>query len=152
MSTIGKVLLGVVLGAAGVYAIGKKMNRATKRLKVAAKQIKEPVFPGTELTTDSIIHVSRGKGKEKLWEEACRHLEETLPKDIFEKWIAVIQCRSIEANKVLLVVGNDFHQSWIEEHYLPLIQKALAVVSGLEFQIDLIVDDSLPGEPLEGKK
>jgi len=70
------------------------------------------------------------KDKDKLWKEACCHLEETLPKDIFEKWIAVIQCRSMEENRALLVVGNDFYQSWLEEHYLPLIRKALAAVSG----------------------
>lgn len=87
------------------------------------------------------------KDKEMLWKEACRYLEETLPKDIFEKWIAVIQCRSMEEQKVVLVVGNDFYQSWLEEHYLPLIRKALAAVSGCEMQIELVVDYSLIGEP-----
>ncbi len=91
------------------------------------------------------------KDKDTLWKEACRHLEDTLPKDIFEKWIAVIQCRSIENDKVVLVVGNDFYQSWLEEHYLPLIRKALTVVSGHEMQIDLTVDYSLIGEPPEEK-
>ncbi len=92
------------------------------------------------------------KDKDKLWGEACRHLEETLPKDIFEKWIAVIQCRSIEENKVTLVVGNDFYQSWLEEHYLPLIRKALTAVSGSEMKIELVVDYSLLGEPPEEKR
>jgi chromosomal replication initiator protein len=91
------------------------------------------------------------KDKETLWGEACRHLEETLPKDIFDKWIAVIQCRCVEENRVTLVVGNDFYQSWLEEHYLPLIKKALAVVSGREMRIDLSVDYSLLGEPSEEK-
>lgn len=92
------------------------------------------------------------KDKDTLWEEACRHLEETLPKDIFEKWIAVIQCRGIEEHKAVLVVGNDFYQSWLEEHYLPLIRKALTAVSGREMQIDLTVDYSLIEEQPEEKK
>jgi chromosomal replication initiator protein len=92
------------------------------------------------------------KDKDTLWEEACRHLEETLPKDIFEKWIAVIQCRSVEEDRAVLVVGNDFYQSWLEEHYLPLICKALAVVSGREMRIDLTVDYSLIVDPVEEKK
>jgi chromosomal replication initiator protein len=83
------------------------------------------------------------KDKDLLWKEACGHLEETLPKDIFEKWIAVIQCRSIEEHRAVLVVGNDFYQSWLEEHYIPLIRKALTVVSGREIKIDLSVDYSL---------
>ena len=89
------------------------------------------------------------KDKNKLWEEASRHLKETLPKDIFEKWIAVIRCRSVEEDKAILVVGNDFYQSWLEEHYIPLIKKALSVVSGRELEIDLTVDYSLFSEPAE---
>ncbi len=92
------------------------------------------------------------KDKDTLWKEACHHLEATLPKDIFEKWIAVIQCRSIEENTVILVVGNDFYQSWLEEHYIPLIRTALAVVSGREMRIDLTVDYSLIAELPEEKK
>ncbi|MCC7300162.1 MAG: chromosomal replication initiator protein DnaA [Verrucomicrobia bacterium] len=91
------------------------------------------------------------KDKDKFWEEACRHLEDTLPKDIFEKWIAVIQCRSMEDDKVVLVVGNDFYQSWLVEHYLPLIRKALTAVSGREMKIDLTVDYSLISELPEEK-
>lgn len=86
------------------------------------------------------------KDKNKLWEEATHQLKETLPNDIFEKWIAVIQCRSIEENKAILVVGNDFYQSWLEEHYIPLIKKALAVVSGCEMDVTLTVDYSLISE------
>jgi chromosomal replication initiator protein len=94
------------------------------------------------------------KDKNKLWNDACRHLEETLPKDIFEKWIAVIQCRSsdIENERAVLVVGNDFYQSWLEEHYLPLIRKALASVSGVHLDIELTVDYSLVSESRPEKK
>lgn len=89
------------------------------------------------------------KDKSKVWDEASRHLKETLPKDIFEKWIAVIQCRSVEDDKATLVVGNDFYQSWLEEHYIPLIKKALAAVSGRDLQIDLTVDYALLSEAEE---
>lgn len=93
----------------------------------------------------------------KLWNDACRHLKETLPKDIFEKWIAVIQCRSIQEDKAVLVVGNDFYHSWLEEHYLPLIKKALAVVSGQTYDLELTVDYDLEKEiedtdPVKEKK
>jgi len=86
------------------------------------------------------------KDKNKFWEDASHQLKETLPADIFEKWIAVIQCRSIEEDKAILVVGNDFYQSWLEEHYIPLIKKALAVVSGREMDVALTVDYSLISE------
>lgn len=85
----------------------------------------------------------------KLWADACRHLKETLPKDIFQKWIAVIQCRDMSENRAILVVGNDFYQSWLEEHYIPLIKNALAVVSGRTFEIELTVDYNLTLEEEE---
>jgi chromosomal replication initiator protein len=81
--------------------------------------------------------------KNSLWNAACQRLKETLPKDIFDKWIAVIQCKAIDGDRVVLVVSNDFYQDWLEEHYLPLIKNALAVVTGRTFQIELTVDYSL---------
>ncbi len=92
------------------------------------------------------------KDKDTLWKEACGHLEQALPKDIFEKWIAVIQCRCVEETRVVLVVGNDFYQSWLEEHYLPMIRSALAAVSGCEMIIDLTVDYSLSAAPPDEKQ
>ncbi len=61
MSKAGKVLLGMVLGAAGVYAIGKKMNRASKPMKKAEKQPEEPALPKNELTIHSIRYVTQGQ-------------------------------------------------------------------------------------------
>lgn len=87
-----------------------------------------------------------------VWEQACHYLKETLPADIYEKWIAVIQCRCTEEDRAVLVVGNDFYQSWLEEHYLPLIRDALAVTSGRNFQIELAVDYSLLSDKVEKKE
>lgn len=93
------------------------------------------------------------RDKNRLWDEACRHLENTLSPEIFEKWIAVIQCRGIENGHIQLVVGNDFYQSWLEEHYIPLIRQALTAVAGKEMQITLGVDYSLISEaPAEEKR
>ena len=63
MSKVGKVLLGVVLGAAGVYAIGKKMSSASKPTKKAEKQPEEPALPEDELTIESTLRVTQGEEK-----------------------------------------------------------------------------------------
>ena len=86
------------------------------------------------------------KGKNNLWDDACRHLKATLSPDTFEKWIAVIQCRSVVDDQVQLIVGNDFYLSWLEENYIPLIRNALAIASGREMKISLGVDYSLISE------
>ncbi len=90
------------------------------------------------------------KQKNTLWDEAVRHLKETLSQEIFDKWIAVIHCRSIKEDKAILVVGNDFYQSWLVENYIPLIKKALSIVSGRTFEIELMVDYNLVSDsPVE---
>jgi hypothetical protein len=60
MSTIGKVLLGLALGATSGYAVWKRKNPVKPRGK-AAKQPEEPALPKTELTINSIVYVTQGK-------------------------------------------------------------------------------------------
>ncbi len=87
-----------------------------------------------------------------VWSKAREQLSETLPRDVFERWIAVIQPESLSADTMVLSVANDFYQTWLEENYLPLIRKAVSAVCGLPMQIQLTVDatrSSLPARPVE---
>jgi len=77
-----------------------------------------------------------------VWSKTCEHLSETLPKDIFDRWIAVIQPESFSSDTMVLSVANDFYQTWLEENYLPLIRKAVSAVCGAPVQIQLTVDSS----------
>jgi len=87
-----------------------------------------------------------------VWSKTCEHLSEMLPKDVFERWIAVIQPESLSSDAMVLSVANDFYQTWLEENYLPLIQKAVSTVCGAPMQIRLTVDTArsvLPARPVE---
>ena len=75
-----------------------------------------------------------------LWSKACKHLAETLSKDVFDRWIAVIEPKSLKNDTLVLTVANDFYQSWLEENYLPLIRSAIATVSGSQLNIQFAVD------------
>jgi len=79
-----------------------------------------------------------------LWKEACTYLAGTLSKDVYDRWIAVIDARGMTEDTLSLSVANDFYQSWLEENYLPLIRKAIATVTGREYAIELQVDSSQP--------
>ncbi len=70
-----------------------------------------------------------------LWEKACKHLKEALHNDVYSRWIAVIDPIDLDNTTLTLAVDNDFYQSWLEENYLPLIQKALQSVSATEWNI-----------------
>ncbi len=78
----------------------------------------------------------------KIWEEACKQLKGILSNDIYDRWIAVIQCLEISGNSMRLAVANDFYKAWLDENYFPMIRKAVMVVSGKEMDISLTVDSS----------
>lgn len=82
------------------------------------------------------------KDNRTIWEEACRQLKGILSGDIYDRWIAVIQCVGISGDRMRLAVANDFYKDWLEENYFPMIRKAVMVVSGKEMDISLEVDSS----------
>lgn len=82
-----------------------------------------------------------------LWSEACKHLAETLSKDVFDRWIAVIEPKALKNDTLILTVANDFYQSWLEENYLPLIRNAIATVSGTQLNIQFAVDSTRKDTP-----
>jgi len=67
-----------------------------------------------------------------LWEAACKHMQTALPADIYARWIEVIQPAEWAQEKLTLAVDNDFYQTWLEEHYLPVIRQAVAAVTGAD--------------------
>lgn len=75
-----------------------------------------------------------------IWSGASKRLRGVLSKDVFERWIAVVDAESLEGDTLKLTVANDFYQSWLIEHYLPLIRDAVAVVSGRKLNIEFGVN------------
>ncbi|MCK4564717.1 MAG: chromosomal replication initiator protein DnaA [Verrucomicrobia bacterium] len=80
-----------------------------------------------------------------IWDEACKQLKGILSGDIYDRWIAVIQCLEVSENNLQLAVANDFYKDWLEENYFPMIRKAVMIVSGKEMDITLSVDSSCFG-------
>ncbi len=75
-----------------------------------------------------------------LWNQACDHLKDVLHVDVYSRWIEVITPVRITDETLFLGVDNDFYQSWLEEHYLPLICDALRAVSGKDWNISFTVN------------
>ena len=80
------------------------------------------------------------KNASGVWQQARVHLKATLSKDVYDRWIAVIDAKSLESGCLTLAVANDFYQSWLEENYVPLIKSAVSVITGEEVEIALCVD------------
>ncbi len=87
----------------------------------------------------------------KIWERGRDLLRETLSKDVFERWISVIHAIGIEGDHLLLGVANDFYSTWLEENYLPLIEKAVRSCSEESLKIRMIVArPAAPERPAPG--
>lgn len=91
-----------------------------------------------------------------LWNNVCEHLQQVLRPDVYSRWISVIEPCEIKDDTLTLAVANDFYQTWLEENYLPLIQKALATVSETDMKIVFTVNPPTPSpqaaEPEPKKK
>jgi len=74
-----------------------------------------------------------------LWNNACRHLNDVLHRDVYSRWISIIEPVELEQNTLTLAVDNDFYQSWLEEHYLPLISNATRTAADAEIGVRFVV-------------
>ena len=82
-----------------------------------------------------------------IWTKACKYLGETLSKDVYDRWISVIEAKSLSEDQLLLNVANDLYHSWLEENYLPLIQSAIVSACGRDLQVKIAVDPNKLSTP-----
>ena len=87
----------------------------------------------------------------QIWAKACEFLSSAISADIYSRWIGVIEALGDDSpGQLTLGVPNGFYQDWLEEHYLPMIRKALGA-SGLEnLAIAFVVDGSRPAPEASG--
>ena len=71
-----------------------------------------------------------------LWQKACEYLKSVLNPDIYTRWIEIIHPLSIDGEKLVLQVDNNFQQLWVETNYKSFIQQAL-VSSGMPPTLDI---------------
>lgn len=91
------------------------------------------------------------KSNPAIWAKACKHLERVLSKDIYDRWIALIEEKESTSDKIVLSVANDFYQDWLRENYLPLIKDAVTSVCGKEMEIEFCVNASAAKEGTEAQ-
>lgn len=87
-----------------------------------------------------------------LWSKACAHLQSVLHRDVYSRWISVIDAINVDENNFTLGVDNDFYQSWLEENYLPLIEQALQSVSGQHYHIHFVIKPQSYEKPVVVQK
>lgn len=71
---------------------------------------------------------------EKIWAQAQQQLC-ALSAETYNLWFASIRAVGLEQNTLQLEVANDFHEVWLKENYLTLLQDAVAHASGRKLQV-----------------
>lgn len=81
----------------------------------------------------------------EIWASACEFLSAAISPDVYQRWIAVIEAVGDDsAAQLTLAVPNGYYQEWLEEHYLPMIRKALGAAGQENLAIVFVVDGSRP--------
>ena len=81
----------------------------------------------------------------QIWAKACEFLSSAISADIYSRWIGVIEAIGDETpGQLTLTVPNGFYQDWLEEHYLPMIRKALGASGQENLAIAFAVDGNRP--------
>ena len=82
-----------------------------------------------------------------LWNQTLESLKKELSTQSFETWIQPIRPSKLGETALTLEVPNGFFKDWVVEHYLSLIQSAVAQSKGYPLQLDLVVQKNPPAEP-----
>src|SRR5438270_5729139 len=67
---------------------------------------------------------------ERIWTAAQQQLRSMLSEDTFKLWFAPLRAHNMEAECVVLEVGNDFCEVWLKDNYLGLLQEVLTRAAG----------------------
>ena len=96
-----------------------------------------------------ISMVDEAKGK---WELCRQYIQSNLPEQAFSTWFASMEFVSLDASKLTLRVPTKFVYEYIEEHYLPLMQKAIGLYFGGSIQLHYRLRNSEEKENTPVKK
>lgn len=75
-----------------------------------------------------------------LWDKTVKIIKEKISQQNFETWIRPIRIAAMEADQVRLAVPNRFFRDWLIENYLDLIRESMRVAAGVNFHVDILVD------------
>ena len=84
------------------------------------------------------------ESSKQVWGKTCDYLKGTLSKDVYDRWISIIEPVDIEEGILRLSVANDFYQTWLEENYLSLISDSVSLVTSSTMKVQFKVNRDMP--------
>jgi chromosomal replication initiator protein len=78
---------------------------------------------------------------ESLWTEVSNRLRDALSESTFTTWFADTEPIELSGEHFVLAVPNDFTRTWIEDHFLDLLQAAIRETVGSDRTVRLAVHE-----------
>lgn len=101
-------------------------------------------FRGKITEKNSIEKSDENTGDSRLqdiWEDALAIMKQELTEISFKTWMEPIKPYSMEDNKLSIIVENEFSKGIIEGRYNKLICSAIKFVTGMDIEIQVLVED-----------
>jgi chromosomal replication initiator protein len=76
---------------------------------------------------------------ESLWTEVSSRLRDALNESTFTTWFTDTEPVDLDGERFVIAVPNDFTRTWIEDHFLDMIQAAIRETLGSERAVRLAV-------------
>jgi chromosomal replication initiator protein len=90
---------------------------------------------------------------EEIWNESLNIIRENINPRSYQTWFAPLEAVALNDTSIILRVPNKFFCEWLDNHYLTLLQNAIAQVAGHSLSIKYeIKEDQQVTSPYSGKK
>ncbi|WCK54159.1 DnaA N-terminal domain-containing protein [Aneurinibacillus sp. Ricciae_BoGa-3] len=76
---------------------------------------------------------------EQVWREVVNRLRTKLSRPSFDAWIKELSIQSIDRDKIIIGVENEFTRQWVETRLKELLQDTLYEVSGQRYSLSFAV-------------
>jgi chromosomal replication initiator protein len=84
---------------------------------------------------------------DEVWEKSLEIIRQNINPRSYQTWFAPLKPIAISENTLTLGVPNKFFCEWLDNHYLTLVQNAVAQVSGQSVKVIYKVIDQRPFSP-----
>ncbi len=93
------------------------------------------------------------KGPKKLWDSILENIQRQVRPEQFETWFRRTSLHSIDKDRLVIAVPNDFYRDWLRKYYREILEKAAISLGGKPYRIDFHVDPELNvGRAAEAEK
>src|SRR5690625_2156019 len=89
---------------------------------------------------------------EELWAATLNNIEQKISKPRFDTWLKNTEARTIDEEKIIIDVPNEFARDLLEGHYTNLIRKILYDLTGAELTVKFVIPNTEVVEPQEKKE